>query len=111
MKYVFIVNPIAGKGNKQDGFVTAVDDYFAQNGGEYEVYYTSDKGDAMAYSNALAKTGEELRIYACGGEGTAFEVLNGVYGYKNVSLGVVPCGSANDFISYFSDKELFMDVA
>lgn len=111
MKYVFIVNPTAGKGNKQDGFVTAVDDYFAQNGGEYEVYYTSDKGDAMAYSNALAKTGEELRIYACGGEGTAFEVLNGVYGYKNVSLGVVPCGSANDFISYFSDKELFMDVA
>lgn len=111
MKYVFIVNPTAGKGNKQAGFVEAVEQYFAQNGGEYEVYYTSDKGDAMAYSNQLAKTGQELRIYACGGEGTAFEVLNGIYGFKNVSLGVVPCGSANDFISYFSDKELFMDVA
>lgn len=111
MKYVFIVNPTAGKGNKQAKFVESVEQYFAQNGGEYEVYYTTDKGDAMAYSNALAKTGEQLRIYACGGEGTAFEVLNGVHGFENVSLGVVPLGSANDFISYFSDKEIFMDVA
>lgn len=110
MKYVFIVNPTAGKGNKQAGFVEAVEQYFQKNGGEYEVYYTSDKGDAMAYSNYLAKTGEALRIYACGGEGTAFEVLNGIYGFDNVSLGVVPLGSANDFISYFSEKELFMDV-
>ncbi len=110
MKYVFIINPVAGKGNIQEQFAKEVEEYFAKNGGEYEIYYTSAQGEAMAYSRKLAESGVELRIYACGGEGTAFEVLNGTYGFDNVSLGVVPCGSANDFISYFSDKALFLDV-
>ena len=110
MKYVFIVNPTAGKGKVQIPFVNSVKDYFAKNSGEYEIFYTSKQGEAMEYSKKLAESGEELRIYACGGEGTAYEVLNGVCGYNNVSLGVVPCGSANDYISYYSDKELFLDV-
>lgn len=110
MKYVFVINPVAGKKEKQIVFATAVKEYFAQNGGEYEIYYTKSQGDAKRYANSIAKSGEEVRIYACGGEGTAFEVLNGIVGFDNVCLGVVPCGSANDFISYFSDRELFMDV-
>ncbi len=110
MKYVFIINPTAGKGKKQIALAEAIETYFKENGGDYEIYYTRASGDAQNYSKQLAQSGEQLRIYACGGEGTAFEVLNGVFGYKNVSLGVVPCGSANDFISYFSDRELFLDV-
>ncbi|MBO5106193.1 MAG: diacylglycerol kinase family lipid kinase [Clostridia bacterium] len=110
MKYIFIINPTAGKGKVQEPFAKAVKEYFSKNGGEYEIFYTSVQGEAMEYSKKLAESGEELRIYACGGEGTAFEVLNGIYGYENVSLGVVPCGSANDYISYYSDKELFLDV-
>lgn len=110
MKYVFVINPTAGKGKVQVSFAQAVKEYFNKNGGDYEIYYTSKQGEAMEYSRKLAESGEDLRIYACGGEGTAYEVLNGIYGYKNVSLGVVPCGSANDYISYYSDKELFLDV-
>lgn len=110
MKYVFIINPVAGKGSKQMPFADAVEQYFSEHGGDYEIYYTKEQGDARAYTRLLAESGEKLRIYACGGEGTAFEVLNGAYGYDNVSIGVVPCGSANDFISYFSDRELFLDV-
>lgn len=110
MKYIFVINPTAGKGKKQIAFSAAVEQYFSENGGEYEIYYTKARGDAMRYTKQQAETGEELRIYACGGEGTAFEVLNGAFGYENVSVGVVPCGSANDFISYFSDRELFLDV-
>lgn len=110
MKYIFIINPTAGKGKVQAPFAEAVKEYFNTNGGEYEIFYTSKQGEAMEYSKKLAESGEELRIYACGGEGTAYEVLNGVFGYENVSLGVVPCGSANDYISYYSDKELFLDV-
>lgn len=110
MKYIFVINPTAGKGKVQTPFAESVKEYFNKNGGEYEIFYTTKQGEAMEYSKKLAESGEELRIYACGGEGTAFEVLNGIYGYKNVSLGVVPCGSANDYISYYSDKELFLDV-
>ena len=111
MKYVFIINPVAGKKTNQANFAAAVKEYFNSNGGEYEVYFTTGQLDAMNYARKLAESGEEIRIYACGGEGTAFEVLNGIVGFSNVSMGVVPCGSANDFISYFSDKTLFLDVA
>ena len=110
MKYVFIINPTAGKGVKQQPFADSVKKYFDMQGGDYEIYFTSAQGDAKKQARLLAESGEELRIYACGGEGTAFEVLNGVIGFDNVSLGVVPCGSANDFITYFSDRELFLDV-
>lgn len=111
MKYSFVINPVAGKRQKQTEFVKSIKDYFAENSGEYEIFYTAKQGDAKNYAEKLAKKGEVCRIYACGGEGTAFEVLNGIIGYDNISLGVVPCGSANDFISYFSDREIFMDVA
>ena len=111
MKYAFVINPVAGKKVKQQPFADMVKEYFGKNGGDYEIFYTKSVGDAKKYSNKLAKTGEEISIFACGGEGTAFEVLNGIIGYNNVSLGVVPCGSANDFITYFSNKELFLDVA
>ena len=110
MKYVFIINPTAGKGKVQTLFAESVKEYFKESVYDYEIFFTSARGEALEYSKTLAKSGEMLRIYACGGEGTAFEVLNGIYGYNNVSLGVVPCGSANDYVSYFSDKEIFLDV-
>ena len=110
MKYIFIINPTAGKGKVQSLFAEKVNEYFKENDGDYEIFYTSAAYDALKYSKKLAESGEKLRINACGGEGTAFEVLNGIYGYDNVSLGVVPCGGANDYVSYFSHKEIFLDV-
>ena len=110
MKFAFIINPVAGKQTKQEGFAENVKNFFSKNGGEYEIFYTKKPGDAKKHARELAESGEKIRIYACGGEGTAFEVLNGIVGFDNVSLGVVPCGSANDFITYFSERELFLDV-
>ena len=40
-----------------------------------------------------------------------FEVLNGIVGYDNVELGVIPCGSANDFLKFFGSKQSFFDIA
>lgn len=111
MKYVFVINPIAGKRKVQKEFSRAVNKYFSNSNLSYQIYYTKSRGDAQRFVHDLALTGEELRIYACGGEGTTFEVLNGSVGFDNISIGVVPCGSANDFVTYFSEKELFLDVA
>ena len=52
-----------------------------------------------------------LGMFACGGEGTVFEVLNGTVGYSNVELGVIPCGSANDFLKFFESRDNFLDIA
>lgn len=111
MKYLFIINPAAGKGTRQDGIIKAVKEYFANSDKEYEIYITKAAGDAREKANTAAKTGEKISVFACGGEGTVFEVLNGIVGFDNVSLGVIPCGSANDFLKFFPDSAPFADIA
>lgn len=109
MRYVFIVNPVAGKGKGPNVVLPKIHEYFT--GGEnYTVYVTNYKGEAREIAELQAKTGDDVRIFACGGEGTFFEVLNGVVGYDNVEIGVIPCGTANDFLKCFGKKELFFDI-
>ena len=38
-------------------------------------------------------------------------MLNGIVGFDNVNLGVIPCGSANDFLKFFGDSAPFSDIA
>ena len=109
MRYVFIVNPVAGKGKGPGTVVPKINEYF-KNGENYTVYVTSYKGEAREIAELQAKTGDDVRIFACGGEGTFFETLNGVVGYDNVEIGVIPCGTANDFLKCFGKKELFFDI-
>lgn len=110
MKHIFFINPIAGKGNLQRGIIDKVKSYFIDKNDDFEIYTTKEKGDAELVANRIAKEGREVSMYACGGEGTFYEVLNGVVSHDNVTLGVVPCGSANDFLKYYDSKEKFFDI-
>lgn len=49
-------------------------------------------------------------FYACGGDGTLYEVVNGAYGYPNCEVAVIPLGSGNDFVRLFGTKEQFCNV-
>ncbi len=109
MKYVFIINPIAGKGNGQS-IIPDIERYF-DNKDDYKIYITEHDGQATEIAKKEAESGEEMRIFACGGEGTAFEVVNGIVGCSNVEFGIIPCGSANDFLKSFTDKDKFFDIA
>ncbi|MBR4761451.1 MAG: diacylglycerol kinase family lipid kinase [Clostridia bacterium] len=111
MKYLFIINPTAGKGNRQEDIIKGVKAFFSGKDADYEIYLTTAPGDAKQKANTAAKSGEDLTVFACGGEGTVFEVLNGIVGFSNVVLGVVPCGSANDFLKFFPDSTPFSDIA
>lgn len=112
MKYIFIINPVAGKGKLQPLIVRQIKSYFESNiDKEYDIYFTKHTGDAENHCRILAESGEQLWIFACGGEGTFYEVLNGTIGFKNISLGVVPCGSANDFLKYFDKNDAFSNIA
>ena len=111
MKYLFIINPTAGKGDKQQEIIDSVNRYFKDKNEDYEIYITSAAGDAKSKAASAAQSGEELTVFACGGEGTVFEVLNGIVGFDNVKLGVIPCGSANDFLKFFESSEPFSDIA
>ncbi len=109
MKYVFIINPIAGKGKGED-IIPEIKSFFCERE-DFEIYVTGSIGEGTEIARRLAKTGEKMRIFACGGEGTAFEVINGIVGFDNVEFGVIPCGSANDFLKSFTDKKKFFDIA
>ena len=111
MRHIFIVNNAAGRGVLTVQLIPRIEAYFQEKGGRYEIVYTAGPGDATRIAKAYAATGEELRLYACGGDGTLHEVVNGAVGYDNVEVGCFPCGSGNDYVASFGKAEDFLDVA
>ncbi len=110
MRYIFIVNNAAGGGKKTVELIPQIDAFFHEKGGSYEIVSTKCPGDATRIAREYAGTGEALRIYACGGDGTLHEVVNGVAGCKNVELGCFPCGTGNDYVASFAEAKEFMDI-
>lgn len=111
MRYVFYVNPAAGKGEAQEGIINSIKSYFADKTEILKIHITKAIGDAKESAKREAETGDSIRMFACGGEGTVFEVLNGIAGHDNVELGVIPCGSANDFLKFFESRDSFLDIS
>lgn len=110
MKYVFIVNPVAGKG-KAGNYISEIETICKEKNVEFEVYVTTGVGDAKNYTRRLGEDGEETCVFACGGDGTLFEVINGSIGFGNIRVGTFPLGSGNDFVRNFGSKKDFLDVA
>ena len=93
MKHIFIVNPCSGKG-KALKVLDNIKKVCEEDALDYEIFLTDGVGDATK----IAKKFRFSRniIYSVGGDGTLNEVVNGAVGTKNM-LGVIPCGSGNDF--------------
>ncbi len=109
MKHVFVINPAAGKDNSFDNIRQILEMKKVEV--DYELYETQAPGDATAYiRNFCEKYKEPVRFYACGGDGTLNEVVNGVVGYPHASMSCYPCGSGNDFVKYYGGKKVFWDV-
>lgn len=110
MKNLFIINPKAGKKGQAQKLVKEIEAYFAAHGGEYEICYTHAPGEGKTIARAHAQKGEPIRVFACGGDGSMFDVLNGIIHFPNAVLGVLPCGTGNDFLKYFENGELFSSL-
>lgn len=112
MKHYFIINPIAGKGKAVSIIKPQIEAYAASKELDYVINVTTAKGEAIDYVKTMAAAagGEPVRFYACGGDGTLYEVVNGAVGFANVQVGVIPLGSGNDFIRLFGTKEQFVNV-
>ena len=111
MKHVFIVNPHAGKKNQTARIYEMADALREQHGLECACMLTDRPGGATDIARRLAESGEDLRVYACGGDGTASEVANGIAGFANAAMSVIPIGTGNDFLKNFGpDAEKFQDA-
>lgn len=109
MKHLFIINPAAGKYDQTGEFSQKIRQACDKRCLAYEILVSRAPGDCTKIAQAAAATGDPLRIYACGGDGTLNEVVNGVAGYMNAAVTNFPGGSGNDFIKIFSDPSAFRD--
>lgn len=100
MKYAFIVNPASGKGKHDNGIISDINKLIKANSDkDIKIYLTGGERDATVLADMIAsEAGDEVVIFACGGDGTVQEVANGIFGHDNAVLGVVPVGSGNDFV-------------
>lgn len=103
MKHIFIVNPVAGKGKHVAKLTEDIKAACADAKADYEIYTTKCAGDGREYVHTVCQNGTAARFYACGGDGTVNEVMQGLAGNKACELAVIPCGSGNDFVRTFGD--------
>ena len=111
MKHLFIINPAAGKRNQTVAFTKKIAAFCKPRGMDYEIRVSSRPGNCTELARQAAQTGEDYRIYACGGDGTLNEVIQGVVGHPNVAVTHFRGGSGNDFIRMFGDMDAFADLA
>lgn len=110
MEHVFIINPKSGKKDNTKEIKKYLEENFKDL--NYTIYNTTGVGDAIRYVKEKCENKKEaLRLYACGGDGTLNEVINGAYGYSDVAVSVYPCGTGNDFVKVFGETNYFNDIA
>lgn len=110
-KHFFIINPEAGKTDVSERIINEIQKVFKDKSESYEVYITKGENDATKFAKNVCETNNgNLRFYACGGDGTLNEVINGVVGFDNASVSVIPYGTGNDFINNFKSNINFYDI-
>ena len=110
MKHLFIINPAAGSRDRTTKYRKKIAAVCAAHGLDYRIEVSAAPGNCRELTKAAAETGEEYRVYACGGDGTLNEVVSGAAGHENVAVTVFSGGSGNDFTKLFSDPKAFFDL-
>ena len=110
MKHLFIVNPAAGSRNQTEDYRKKIAQVCESRGLDYSIRVSGAPGRCCKIAREAAESGESYRIYACGGDGTLNEVVNGAAGFDNVSVTVFSGGSGNDFARMFSEPDVFKSL-
>lgn len=109
MTHLFILNAFAGIVDATPEIKAQIEALHLPNA---VIEYTQKAGDAEHIARRYAEQGDELRVYACGGDGTANEALHGILGCENAALGVIPVGTGNDYVrSLPGETKDFLDIA
>ena len=110
MKHLFIINPAAGSRDQSERYSKTIRKICDARGLDYRIAISSAPGNCTQLAREAAETGEEYRIYSCGGDGTLNEVVAGVAGFPNVAVTMFAGGSGNDFVRIFNETEPFRDL-
>jgi diacylglycerol kinase (ATP) len=95
---VLIYNPASGrKPNLRTGKVREIANALSDLGHRVELTATKAPGSATGQTSEAVRNGADV-VFACGGDGTIHEVLQGLVseiGEPTAILGIIPLGSAN----------------
>lgn len=94
--YHIIVNPQGGKGKSLKA-LKVVEARLTEKNIPYVVHDTEYVGHATEIARELSAT-PDTKILMMGGDGSFNEILNGIDNFENVTLGIIPCGTGNDFV-------------
>ena len=110
MRHLFIINPAAGSRDQTAEYTAKIQEAFADREDAYEIVVSGAPGDCEKHTRLAAASGEEVRVYACGGDGTLNEVVQGAAGCANVAITAFSGGSGNDFTKLFDDPKAFCQL-
>ena len=99
MKYMVIVNPIAGRGHAKK-VIPQIEEGLRKHGLEFELMCTERPWHAANLAELAAQHEYDVLVVASG-DGTANEALNGLMrarkqGYTKTALALLPVGTGND---------------
>ena len=110
MTHLFIINPATGSRDRTADYSEVIHKLCREKGLDYEIRVSTAPGECKRIARQAAETGKEVRIYACGGDGTLNEVVQGAAGHANAAVTVFSGGSGNDFVKLFDDPEAFFHL-
>jgi diacylglycerol kinase (ATP) len=101
-KYQFIVNPHAKNGYGMEIWQKAKAQ-LERTEVPFQAFFTKYARHGIEIAETICKeaNGAKTVVVAVGGDGTIHEVINGIIQYPNIVLGIIPCGSGNDFARGF----------
>lgn len=94
MVYHFIINPVAGE-KISEQVIEIIEEYAKlQESFEYTINLTQYEKHGIELSKAVTTPGDI--VVSVGGDGSTFDVLNGLQ--EGVGLAIIPAGTGNDFV-------------
>jgi diacylglycerol kinase (ATP) len=106
-KWVFIVNPIAGNGFGKT-IVPKLEEMIKKHGVKADIVFTERSGHATQLSEKYLREGFKY-IIGVGGDGTINEIARPLVNEKDVTVGIIPAGTGNDFIQILGFPNRFED--
>jgi YegS/Rv2252/BmrU family lipid kinase len=106
-KYLFIVNPIAGKGRTLE-LIPKIKESFDRDKIDYDIRITHARGEGEKIARDAVEKGY-THIISVGGDGTAYEVINGI-GSSKAILGILPSGTGNDFVRMIKKSKDYDEI-
>lgn len=106
-KWVFIINPTAGNGFAKK-YAGKVKEMIGLYKVEAEIVFTERKGQASELAKEYVEKGFKYFI-AVGGDGTFNEMARPLIQNTDITAGIIPAGTGNDFIQILGFPNRFTD--